>query len=88
MHMSPISSLPVAKTHLTPPNNVAANATYFYGAADDPATGKKCELPSLLRGSEGSEWNTVYAGEIGQLAQGVDSRIAGTKTIHFTPPRC
>jgi hypothetical protein len=54
----------------------------------DPSTGKSCEYRHLVTGQiEGhtkEKWQTSFANELGQLAQGVGTRMPhGTNTIHF-----
>jgi len=47
------------------------------------AYGKKETINSLLSGPDSVIWNKSVSNEFGRLAQGNDTGIIGTDTIHF-----
>ena len=69
------------------PRNTIATTTNprFAGAVVDPATDYMLELPALLKGSKGQEWNIANTKK-GKLAQGVGTIIPhSSNTIFFIP---
>ena len=54
-------------------------------AGTDTSTGKMLNYQQLRQDSKYKiQWDTLVANKFGRLANGVDNRVNGTKTIEFT----
>ena len=75
--------------NIPPPHafhTATTEVSIFISTAGDPATRRILELPALLKGSEGAQWNTANINKIRQITQSVGQRIpTGSNTRLFIP---